>query len=45
MIDLSALWRKPGKLFFGVEVHYWHNKYGIADLEDKFVAPVLILVL
>jgi nucleoside-specific outer membrane channel protein Tsx len=45
MIDLSAFWKRPGKLLLGLEVHYWHNKYGIADLEDKFVVPILIFVL
>jgi len=45
LIDLSAFWHKPGRLLLGAEVHYWHNKYGIAGLEDKFVAPVLILIL
>jgi nucleoside-specific outer membrane channel protein Tsx len=44
LLDLAALWRKPGKLYVGVEARYWRNKYGISGLEDKFVLPVLILM-
>jgi nucleoside-specific outer membrane channel protein Tsx len=42
--DLSALWHKPGQLHLGVEWDYWHNKYGIAGLEDKVLLPLLVWV-
>jgi nucleoside-specific outer membrane channel protein Tsx len=44
-LDLSALWNKPGQLAVGVEWDYWHNKYGIADLQDSVFLPVFVWTL
>ena len=41
-LDLSSLWDNPGRLYLGAEFAYWHNKYGIADLEDKVLQPLLV---
>lgn len=45
MMDLSEHWQKPGKLFLGVDLGYWHNKYGISGLEDKLLLPVVVWVM
>lgn len=45
MLDLSAYWQKPGKLYAGVDWVYWHNKYGIWGLTDNLLLPVLLWVL
>ena len=41
-LDLSRLWNDAGRLFLGVEFAYWHNKYGIAGLEDKVFQPLVV---
>jgi hypothetical protein len=43
--DLSGLWGKPDQVYLAMRVVYWHNKYGLTDLQDKQVLPVLIWVL
>ena len=45
LLDLSALWQNPGQLLVGAGFLYWHNKYGIANLDDKVLMPVLIWVM
>lgn len=35
-VDLGGLWGKPGKFSAGVEWQYWHNKFGISDLDESF---------
>jgi len=44
-LDLSALWHKPGNVYAAVDYSYWHNKYGIAGLNDQVVIPVLVWVM
>jgi nucleoside-specific outer membrane channel protein Tsx len=44
-LDLLGFWGKQNRLYLSVKVVYWHNKYGIQDLQDKVVLPVLIWVL
>ena len=44
-LDLSGLWDKPGHLYAGVDFLYWRNKYGIKDLEDKVLLPVVVWVM
>ena len=44
-LDLSASWKKPGRMFIGVDYLYWRNKYGIAGQTDKVLLPVVIWVL
>ena len=44
-LDLSALWRKPGNIYIAVDWSYWHNKYGIAGLNDNLVLPVVVWVM
>ena len=29
--DIGAKWGKPGKVYFGTEIDYWHNQFGIQD--------------
>ena len=41
-LDLSGLWDDAGHLYMGIEYDYWHNKYGIAGLEDSVVLPFLL---
>lgn len=45
-LDLGNYYAKPNKLFFGLEVDYWTNKYGIKDSSefetDQFTASALI---
>lgn len=45
VLDLSAYWRKPGRLYLGVDWVYWRNKYGIEGLEDNLLLPVVTWVL
>jgi nucleoside-specific outer membrane channel protein Tsx len=45
MMDVSELWKKPGKVYVGVDVGYWRNKYGIPGLEDKLLLPVVVWVM
>jgi len=44
-LDLSSLWKRPGRVFVGMDYLYWHNKYGIAGLTDKVPLPVVIWVM
>jgi nucleoside-specific outer membrane channel protein Tsx len=41
-VDISGLWHKPGTLYLGVEWDYWHNKYGIAGLQDNVWLPLFV---
>ena len=45
MLDLSAYWHRPGRLYAGVDWIYWHNKYGISGLADSLVLPVVVWVM
>ena len=45
VLDVSGFWRKPGRLYVGLDWLYWHNKYGIAGLEDNLVLPVVTWVM
>jgi hypothetical protein len=45
MLDLSGLWKQPGRLYVGVEWAYWRNKYGISGLKDNVLLPVVVWVL
>ena len=45
MMDVSELWKQPGKVYIGVDVGYWRNKYGISGLEDKLLLPVVVWVM
>jgi nucleoside-specific outer membrane channel protein Tsx len=45
LLDLSDLWGTPGRVFIGADWVYWHNKYGIAGLEDNLILPVFVWVL
>jgi len=45
MLDLSAYWKQPGRLYAGVDWVYWHNKYGISGLTDNLFLPVVVWVL
>jgi len=40
-LDVSRLWHNPGRMWAGVQLYYWHNKYGLDDLEDAVVMPVV----
>lgn len=44
-VDLSRLWSKPGHVYVGVDWLYWHNKYGIKDLKENLLLPVVIWVM
>lgn len=44
-LDLSGLWHKPGRVYVGVDYSFWHNKYGIAGLQDNVIIPVLVVVM
>jgi nucleoside-specific outer membrane channel protein Tsx len=41
-VDLSRIWHKSGVLEAGVRWSYWHNKYGVDDVEDSVIMPMLI---
>jgi nucleoside-specific outer membrane channel protein Tsx len=45
VLDLSAYWRKPGRLYVGLDWVYWHNKYGISNLNDNLLLPVVLWVM
>lgn len=37
LLDMGALWNKPGKLFTGTEWRYWHNVGGVADQNESIL--------
>jgi nucleoside-specific outer membrane channel protein Tsx len=41
-LDISRFWNKPGRIFAGVQYAYWHNKYGVQDLQDNVIMPLLV---
>jgi nucleoside-specific outer membrane channel protein Tsx len=45
VLDVSAFWKKPGDLYVGFDWVYWHNKYGIAGLEDNLLLPAVMWVM
>jgi nucleoside-specific outer membrane channel protein Tsx len=45
MLDLSAYWRQPGRVWVGADWVYWHNKYGISGMKDNLLLPVLVWVI
>ena len=45
VLDLSAYWHKPGRVYVGVDWVYWHNKYGIDGLKDNLLLPVVTWVM
>jgi nucleoside-specific outer membrane channel protein Tsx len=37
LLDLGNFAGNPGNFYAGIEYQYWKNKYGIKDLDDKYV--------
>lgn len=34
LLDLGKFWDAPGSVYFGTEVIYWHNKYGVKGVNE-----------
>ena len=34
LIDLGKFWDAPNSVYFGTEVIYWHNKYGVKGVNE-----------
>jgi nucleoside-specific outer membrane channel protein Tsx len=41
VLDLGRLWDVPDRVFLGAELRYFHNKFGVAGVDE--VAPQLLL--
>jgi nucleoside-specific outer membrane channel protein Tsx len=41
-LDVGNFWGKPDTLFVGIEYQYWHNKFGIKDLNEHNPQALLV---
>ena len=41
LLDVGALWNKPGRISAGLEYMYWHNKFGVEGVTES--APQIML--
>lgn len=42
LVNVASLWGQKGRLWVGIEYQFWHNKYGLEDVDESFAQMMVM---